>query len=166
MPCRTTIALQQQLSKTRAEIKQLQQAKRHSNYPNNPGTSINFRITDGQIICRRWNRVWYFARFPHASNTLVVIRTKDLVMQAMKHRNICIHSQRVTTLTILGDTTNHRITFIPDSQGNQPLPTPQFGNQPNEKYQGKTSNIPGHYSRNYSNVIQNHALQEYSHRIK
>ena len=47
-----------------------------------------------------------------------------------------------------------------------PPPPPQFGNQPNDKYQGKTFNIPGQYSRNYSNVIENHALQEHSHRIK
>ena len=104
--------------------------------------------------------------FPMPSNTWVVIRTKDLVMQAMKHRNIRSDSQRVTTLMILGDTTNHRTTFIPDSHGNPPLPPPKFGNQPNDKYQGKTFNIPGQYSRNYSNVIENHALQEHSHRIK
>ena len=64
-----SVALQQQLSKTRAEIKQLQQAKRHNSYPKTPETSRSFRTTDGQIICRRCNRVSHFARLCRANVT-------------------------------------------------------------------------------------------------
>ena len=45
-----SVALQQQLSKARAEIKQLQQAKRHNSYPKTPETSRSFRTTVAKLF--------------------------------------------------------------------------------------------------------------------
>ena len=56
------VALQQQLSKMKAEIRHLQQIKRPNTYPAPPENYRSFRNTDGSIICRRCNRVGHFAR--------------------------------------------------------------------------------------------------------
>ena len=54
-------ALQQQLSKTKEDIKHLQQVTRPNTYPALPGNYKNFPIADGLVICRRCNQVGHFA---------------------------------------------------------------------------------------------------------
>ena len=56
------VALQQQLSKMKEDIKHLQQMTRPNTYPASPGNYRNFRTTDGLMICRRCNQVGHFAR--------------------------------------------------------------------------------------------------------
>ena len=45
------VALQQQLSKMKEDIKQLQQTKRPNAYPTPPGNYRSFRTTEGLVIC-------------------------------------------------------------------------------------------------------------------
>ena len=45
------VALQQQLSKMKEDIKNLQQTTRPNTYPASPGNYRNFRTTDGLVIC-------------------------------------------------------------------------------------------------------------------
>ena len=56
------VALQQQLSKMKEDIKDLQQMTRPNTYPASPGNYRNFRTTDGLVIFRRCNQVGHFAR--------------------------------------------------------------------------------------------------------
>ena len=56
------VALQQQLSKMKEDIKHLQQMTRPNTYPISPGNYRNFRTTDGLVTCRRCNHVGHFAR--------------------------------------------------------------------------------------------------------
>ena len=49
------VALQQQLSKIKEDIKHLQQMTRPNTYPASPGTYRSFQTTDGLVICRRCN---------------------------------------------------------------------------------------------------------------
>ena len=56
------VALQQQLSKMKEDIKHLQQMTRPNTYPTSPGNYRNFRTTDGLGICQRCNQVGHFAR--------------------------------------------------------------------------------------------------------
>ena len=55
------VAIQQQLSKMKEDIKHLQQMKRLNVYPTPPGYYRSFRTTDGLVICRRCNQVGHFA---------------------------------------------------------------------------------------------------------
>ena len=45
------VALQQQLSKMKEDIKQLQQTKRPNAYPTPPGNYRSFWTTEGLVIC-------------------------------------------------------------------------------------------------------------------
>ena len=54
------VALQQQLSKMKEDIKHLQQMKCPNVYPTPPGHYRSFRTTDGLVICQRYNQVGYF----------------------------------------------------------------------------------------------------------
>ena len=56
------VTLQQQLSRMKTEIRLLQHMKHPNDYRNIPGNYRSFRIADGQVICRRCNRVGHFAR--------------------------------------------------------------------------------------------------------
>ena len=56
------VALQQQLSKMKEDIKHLQQMKRPNVYPTPPGHYRSFRTTDGLVICLRCKQVGHFAR--------------------------------------------------------------------------------------------------------
>lgn len=87
-------ALQQLLSKMRAEIKQLQQTRCPSSCPNAPETIKSFLTMDVQIICCCCNQFGHFAHlyktnitpvktnkyFPTPNRMLVVIRMKDPVI--------------------------------------------------------------------------------------
>ena len=57
-----SVALQQQLSKIKEDIKHLQQMKRPNVYPSPPGNYRSFRTTAGLVICRRCEQVGHFAR--------------------------------------------------------------------------------------------------------
>ena len=74
------VALQQQLSKMKAEIRHLLQMKRPNNYPNIPSNFRSFRTTDGQVICRRCNRVGHFARACPVSLTPTKVTTRYKIM--------------------------------------------------------------------------------------
>ena len=56
------VALQQQLSKMKEDIKHLQQMKRPNVYPTPPGHYRSFQTADGLEICRRCIQVGHFAR--------------------------------------------------------------------------------------------------------
>ena len=55
------VVLQQQLSKMKEDIKNLQQMKRPNVCPTPPGPQKSFQTTDGLVICRRCNQVGHFA---------------------------------------------------------------------------------------------------------
>ena len=77
------VALQQQLSKSKSQIKQLQQDRRPDSYLNTPGTRRNFRTTDGQIICHRFSHVGHFAR--SCETNLTPLKTKTGFPHAQSH---------------------------------------------------------------------------------
>ena len=152
-------------------------------YANTTGASRSFRTLVGQVIYHCCNCAEHFACLCRAN--LVPVKTKkhfahtqphaggcgnqSLVIETMTHCNICSHNMHpIITPGILisdrerpqerlfGGTITHRITFIPDTHGKHP---PDFKNLRNDKYQARRSNISSQ-PRNYSNVIQNNALQE------
>ena len=61
------VALQQQLSKMKEDIKHLQLMTRPITYPASPRNYRNFRTADGLVICRRCNQVGHFAH-PNPGN--------------------------------------------------------------------------------------------------
>ena len=56
------VALQQQLSRMKEDIKHLQQMKRPNVCPTPTGNYRSFRTTDGLVICQPCNQVGHFAR--------------------------------------------------------------------------------------------------------
>ena len=61
------VALQQQLSKMKEDIKHLQLMTRPITYPASPRNYRNFQTADGLVICRRCNQVGHFAH-PYPGN--------------------------------------------------------------------------------------------------
>ena len=183
------VALQQNLSKMKAEIKQVQQTRHPNSYPNNPGASRRFRPTDGQIICRCCNNVGDFARscktnlapaktnirFPHAQSYAGSYENQRPshvnhgISQYPQPQYVPNHNPRQNVFRTEKDEKPNTMgyhypqdyiyTRVPRQ------PTFQFGNQAMTKYQSGRTNIPSQHT-NYSNVVQNHALQEHLHRIK
>ena len=56
------VALQQQLSKMKEDIKHLQEMTHPNTYPASPANYGSFRTTDGLVICRGCNQIGHFAR--------------------------------------------------------------------------------------------------------
>ena len=124
------VALQQQLSKIIEDIKHLQQTKRPNGYPTPPGNYRSFWTTDGLVICQPY----------HPSNQ---------------------HSQRPSYIPT---TNRHNTMGYPYSQDAiyiNPSRRPPFPSTDgtDNNYQARRPNIPGQHN-NYSNVIQNYALQD------
>ena len=99
-------------------------------------------------------------RFSHnqLQDTQLLIRSKGSVMQTTEHHKIRNHSQKTTTRQLFGIQllTGLRLYQIP--MGSNLL----IWKSSKWKISNQESNIPSQ-QKNYTNLIQNHALQEHSH---
>ena len=170
------VTLQQQLSKMKEDIKHLQQMKCPNVYPAPPGNYRSFRTTNGLVICRRCNQVGHFARaYP---GNLPPLRAPS---HYQNHRHSYVppapsqYPQPLYTPTCPSNQYSQRPSYRSHATQHNTMgyPYPRYAtytnpsrrlpfsstDQTDNEYQARRSNIPGQ-DNNYSNVIQNHALQD------
>ena len=170
------VALQQQLSNMKEDVKHLQQIKRPNIYSTPPGNYKSFRTTDGLVICRRCNQVGHAARAcpenlrPLRAPTHYQNRRHNYVPSATSQHPHSSHapnrpsnqySQRPSyrSNTNRHDTMGYPYPRNATHTNSSRRPAFSFADQTDNKYEARTSNIPGPHN-NYSNLIQNHALKD------
>ena len=170
------VALQQQLSKMKEDIKDLQQMTRPNTYPASPGNCRNFRTTDRLMICRRCNQIGHFACAcpgnlppPRAPTHYQNHRRNYVPPDPSQHPRPVYTpnrpSNQYSQCPSYGSHINQRdpmgYPYPQDTTYSSPSRRPPFSSadQTGNKYQTRRTSIPGQHN-NYSNVIQNHPLQD------
>ena len=159
-------------------MKQLQQVRCPNSCPNNPGTSRSLRI-----ICRHYNSVGHFAQ--SCKTNLAPVKTNTIfplvqpyadgyqnqrpgyvdhrTSQYLQPLYVPNHNPWQNAFMIENNKKHNAIRYhYPQDYICTKAPqqtTSQFENQTNDKYQARKTNIQSQH-KDYSNVIQNHTLQE------
>ena len=171
------VALQQQLSKMKEDIKHLQKMKRPNVYPTAPGHYRSFRTTDGLVIYQHCNQVGHFARAcpgnlpPPRAPTRYQNHRNNYVPPAPSqypqplypsNRPSNQYSQRPPYSSQTNRHNNMGYPYPWNATYTNPFRRPPFSSadQTDNKYQARGSNISGQ-KNNYSNVIQSHALKDH-----
>ena len=170
------VVLQQQLSKMKEDIEHLQQMTCPNTYSASPGNYRNFRTTDGLGICRRCNQVGHFActcpgnlpppRAPthyqnHRHNYVPPGPSQHPRLSYTSNCPSSQYSQRPSYRSHVNQRNPIGYPYPQDATYTSPSRRSSFSpaDQTDNKYQARWTNIPGQHN-NYSNVIQNHPLQD------
>ena len=170
------VALQQQLSKMKEDIKHLQQMKCPNVYPTPPGHYRSFQTADGLEICRRCIQVGHFARTcsgnlppPRAPTHYQNHRRNYVPPGPSQHprpsytpnRPSNQYSQHPSYRSHVNQHDPIGYHYPQDATYTNPSRRPLFSSvdQTNNKYQARRNTIPGQHN-NYSNVIQNQPLRD------
>ena len=167
------VALQQQLSKMKEDIKQLQQTKCSNAYPTPPGNCRSFCTTDGLVICRRCHQVGHFARILHSAASQSPHALSEPSTQLCPSCHLPTFSPIVWSQPPPPNQYSQRPSYRPHTNSHNTMgypypqdvvhtnpprwPTFQSTDPADNRYQARRSNIPTQQN-NYNNMIQNHTL--------
>ena len=158
------------------DIKHLQQMTRRNTYPASNGNYRSFRTTDGLLICRRCNQVGHFARAcpgnlpPPRAPTHYQNHQHNYVPSGLSQHPWpsyipkCPYNQyyqRPSYRSHVNQRDPRGYPYPQDATYTSTSRRPFFSSadQTGNKYQPRRTNILGQ-DNNYSNVIQNHPLQD------